>query len=63
MKKIKIEKDSIKFLGIILNKDGIQLQKYFIYKIKDFSEDIRINDNCRVYKDVQLWKKISTRTN
>ena len=40
-KKIELEKESIDFLGIILDKDGIQLQKHIISKIKDFPENIK----------------------
>lgn len=40
-KRIELEKESIKFLGIVLDKDGIQLQKHIIPKIKEFSENIK----------------------
>ena len=40
-KKIELEKESIDFLGIVLDKVRIQLQKHIISKIKEFPEKIK----------------------
>ena len=39
--KIELEKEAIDFLGIILDRDGIQLQRHIIIKKNDFPEDIK----------------------
>jgi hypothetical protein len=39
-KKIEVEKESIEFLGLVLNQTGLKLQEHIISKIKEFPEKI-----------------------
>lgn len=40
-KKIELENESIKFLGLVLNQSGLRLQEHIICKIQEFPEEIK----------------------